>query len=87
MNSFFTWHIFLEVGKAQDLLSNIWQTLGCNLFMISHILHMTKVMLVCQSSSLARFLYITKQIPFRPTDTSSGITKRIQQKSGLLFLP
>jgi hypothetical protein len=28
MNSFFTWHIFLEVGKAQDLQSKIWQTLG-----------------------------------------------------------
>jgi hypothetical protein len=25
MNSFFTWHIFLEVGKAQDLPSKIWQ--------------------------------------------------------------
>jgi hypothetical protein len=25
---FFTWHIFLEVGKAQDLPSKIWQTLG-----------------------------------------------------------
>jgi hypothetical protein len=28
MNSFFTWHIFLEVGKAQDFPSKIWQTLG-----------------------------------------------------------
>jgi hypothetical protein len=28
MNSFFTWHIFLEVGKAQDLSSKIWQALG-----------------------------------------------------------
>jgi hypothetical protein len=44
MNSFFTWHIFLEVGKAQDLLSKIWQTLGCNLFVISHILPITKVL-------------------------------------------
>jgi hypothetical protein len=26
MNSFFTWHIFLEVGKPQDLPSKIWQT-------------------------------------------------------------
>jgi hypothetical protein len=25
---FFTWHTFLEVGKTQDLLSKIWQTLG-----------------------------------------------------------
>jgi hypothetical protein len=25
---FFTWHIFSEVGKAQDLPSKIWQTLG-----------------------------------------------------------
>jgi hypothetical protein len=28
MDSFFTWHIFLEVGKTQDLPSKIWQTLG-----------------------------------------------------------
>jgi hypothetical protein len=27
MNSFFTWHIFLEVGKTQDLPNKIWQTL------------------------------------------------------------
>jgi hypothetical protein len=27
MNSFFTWHIFLEVGKTQDSPSKIWQTL------------------------------------------------------------
>jgi hypothetical protein len=27
MNSFFTWYIFLEVGKTQDLPSKIWQTL------------------------------------------------------------
>jgi hypothetical protein len=27
MNYFFTWHIFLEVGKTQDLPSKIWQTL------------------------------------------------------------
>jgi hypothetical protein len=25
---FFTLHIFLEVGKTQDLQSKIWQTLG-----------------------------------------------------------
>jgi hypothetical protein len=25
---FFTWYIFLEVGKTQDLPSKIWQTLG-----------------------------------------------------------
>jgi hypothetical protein len=28
MNSFFTWHTFLELGKTQDLPSKIWQTLG-----------------------------------------------------------
>jgi hypothetical protein len=28
MNSFFIWHIFLEVGKTQDLPSKIWQTLA-----------------------------------------------------------
>jgi hypothetical protein len=28
MNSFFTWHIFLEVAKTQDLPSKIWRTLG-----------------------------------------------------------
>jgi hypothetical protein len=27
MNSFFTLHVFLEVGKTQDLLSKFWQTL------------------------------------------------------------
>jgi hypothetical protein len=35
MNSFFTWHIFLEVGKAQDLTSKIWQTLGDALIHVS----------------------------------------------------
>jgi hypothetical protein len=25
---FFTWHIFLEIDKTQDLRSKIWQTLG-----------------------------------------------------------
>jgi hypothetical protein len=28
MNSFFTWHVFLEVGKTQKLSSKIWQTLA-----------------------------------------------------------
>jgi hypothetical protein len=28
INSFFTWYIFLEVGKTQDILSKIWQTAG-----------------------------------------------------------
>jgi hypothetical protein len=28
MNSFFTWHIFLQIGKTQDLPSKICQTLG-----------------------------------------------------------
>ena len=28
INSFFIWHIFLEVGKTQDMPSKIWQTLG-----------------------------------------------------------
>jgi len=27
ISSFFTWHIFLEVGKTQDIPSKIWQTL------------------------------------------------------------
>jgi hypothetical protein len=35
MNSFFTWHVFLEVGKAQDLPSKIWQTLGGALIRVS----------------------------------------------------
>jgi hypothetical protein len=30
---FFTWHIFLQVGKTQDLLSKIWQTFGVALSM------------------------------------------------------
>jgi len=28
ISSFFTWHIFLEVGKTHDMPSKIWQTLG-----------------------------------------------------------
>jgi hypothetical protein len=32
---FFTWHIFLEVGKAQDLQSKIWKTFGDALIHIS----------------------------------------------------
>jgi hypothetical protein len=28
MNSFFTLHSFLELGKTQDLPSKFWQTLG-----------------------------------------------------------
>jgi hypothetical protein len=28
MNSFFTLHSFLEVGKTKDLPSKFWQTLG-----------------------------------------------------------
>jgi hypothetical protein len=35
MNSFFTWHIFLEVGKAQYLPSKIWQALGDALIRVS----------------------------------------------------
>ena len=27
ISSFFTWHIFLEIGKTQDMPSKIWQTL------------------------------------------------------------
>jgi hypothetical protein len=46
MNCFFTWHIFLEVGKAQDLPSKICQTLGDALIVISHIIPITKTTLV-----------------------------------------
>jgi hypothetical protein len=35
MNSFVTWHIFLEVGKAQYLPSKILQTLGDALIRVS----------------------------------------------------
>jgi hypothetical protein len=28
MNSFFTLHRFLEIGKTQDLPSKFWQTFG-----------------------------------------------------------
>jgi hypothetical protein len=35
MNSFFTWHVFLEVGKVQDLASKIGQTLGDALIRVS----------------------------------------------------
>jgi hypothetical protein len=37
MNSFFTLHSFLEVGKTQDLLSKFWQTLGDALRVVVHI--------------------------------------------------
>jgi hypothetical protein len=37
MNSFFTLHSFLEVGKTQDLPSKFWQTLGDALSMILHV--------------------------------------------------
>jgi hypothetical protein len=32
---FFTWHIFLDVGKEQDFSSKIWQTLGDALIRVS----------------------------------------------------
>jgi hypothetical protein len=35
MSSFSTWHIFLEVGKAQVFPSKIWQTLGDALIRVS----------------------------------------------------
>jgi hypothetical protein len=35
MNSFFTWCILLEVGKAQDLPNKIWQTLEDALIRVS----------------------------------------------------
>jgi hypothetical protein len=35
MNSFFTLHSFLEVGKTQDLPSKFWQTLGDALFVLN----------------------------------------------------
>jgi hypothetical protein len=39
MDSFFTLHSFLEVGKTQDLPSKFWQTLGdVNLFPVAIIL-------------------------------------------------
>jgi hypothetical protein len=34
MNSFFTWPIFLRVGKTQDLPSKLWQTLGDAFFLL-----------------------------------------------------
>jgi hypothetical protein len=37
MSLFFTWHIFLEVAKTQDLPSKSWQTLGDALTMLSMI--------------------------------------------------
>jgi hypothetical protein len=33
-DSFFTWHIFLQVGKTQDLPSKFWQTLGVTLSVV-----------------------------------------------------
>jgi hypothetical protein len=34
-DSFFTWHIFLKVGKIQDLLSKMWQTFGDSLMSLT----------------------------------------------------
>jgi hypothetical protein len=45
MDSFFTLHSFLEVGKTQDLPSKFWQTLGDALrspllpHQLTHIIH------------------------------------------------
>jgi hypothetical protein len=39
MNSFFTLHSFLEVGKTQDLPSKFWQTLGDALSHDSSLVH------------------------------------------------
>jgi hypothetical protein len=36
MNSFFTLHSFLEVGKTRDLPSKFWQTLGDALTALVH---------------------------------------------------
>jgi hypothetical protein len=36
MNSFFTLHSFLEVGKTQDLPSKFWQTLGDALTLLKY---------------------------------------------------
>ena len=51
ISSFFTWHIFLEVGKTQDMLSKIWQTLGdakgyTIFFTIHHPVHYRKLCLI-----------------------------------------
>jgi hypothetical protein len=43
MNSFFTWHIFLEVGKTQDLPSKIWQTLGDEVVFVLVLVRLTKI--------------------------------------------
>jgi hypothetical protein len=39
MNSFFTLHSFLEVGKTHDLPSKFWQTLGDALRSMLNIIH------------------------------------------------
>jgi hypothetical protein len=46
MNSFFTWHTFLEVGKIQDLPSKILQTLGDALSF-----------LICEIIPYCRYMY------------------------------
>jgi hypothetical protein len=53
MDSFFTLHSFLEVGKTQDLPSKFWQTLGDAL--TSEILRETKL---CMCPSTSRKTYI-----------------------------
>ena len=39
ISSLFTWYIFLEVGKTQDMPSKIWQTLGDALTNYSQLLY------------------------------------------------
>jgi hypothetical protein len=52
---FFIWHIFLEIGKTQDLPSKIWQNLGDALLGIHLILAKREKL---ASNSLAKQLDI-----------------------------
>ena len=47
---FFTWHIFLEVGKTQDMPSKIWQTFGDALIALQVITYTASIILLTLST-------------------------------------
>jgi len=65
ISSFFTWHIFLEVGKTQDIPSKIWQTLRDALTITEDVLVFTfhqgeRAWLQCRNVSSILQLTITR---------------------------
>ena len=52
ISSFFTWHIFLEIGKTQDMPSKIWQTLGDALSVMELYMSLFQLVLLYPSSNM-----------------------------------